>query len=170
MAMSSNSKEDVEIREFRKSDLSEVIEIERECFMNPWPRGLFTRIGGRNPEGFKVAVYDSRIIGYGLGRLEGKEGFIFGHLLDLAVDEEFRRFGVGSKLLTTIEDYFQVRDAIGAWLEVRYRNKSARKFYLSHDYVKVDYVDGYYPNGDDALIMGKMFEEADKDIGSLNFE
>lgn len=161
---------EVNIRTFRAADLEEVIEMERKCFSDPWPGILFSRIGGKNPEGFKVAVFDSEVIGYVLGRTEEKDEKTLGHLLNLAVEKKFRRRGIGSKLITEIEVYFRKRNAEGAWLEVREDNQGARKFYLYNEYRKIDYVKDYYPNGDDAIIMGRKFSEELEDLSSLDFE
>ncbi|KXB08532.1 hypothetical protein AKJ56_01065 [candidate division MSBL1 archaeon SCGC-AAA382N08] len=143
---------------FDPSYVNEIIEIEEEVFQDPWPGSLLRRIGKRNPKGFKVAISENRILGYAVGRVETKNGTSLGHLMDLAVDMEYRRRGVGSALLKEIGDYFEKKEAEGAWLEMRKGHQKARKFYQQNGYEKFDVKEGYYSDGTNAVIMSKELD------------
>lgn len=56
---------------------------------------------------------------------ENKPGF----LLELFVEEDCRKFGVGSKLVEQLEKYFKQQFCTRVFLEVDSRNQSVMKFY-----------------------------------------
>lgn len=149
------------IRGVRNRDLEEISKIEKSSFPTPWPRSMFEVMYSRNSEGFKVAVLDSKIVGYGIIRTEmtmrSGEGIYgkVGHLLDLAVREEYRRKGIGSLLLNELEDFVRNKGVDELWLEVREGNRDAREFYLKNNFEDVGIRRVYYPDGTNAIIMRK---------------
>lgn len=153
--MSLSVEKNIEIRNFQATDLQRVVRIERESFRSPWPEILFRRRSEMDPDGFSVASCESKVVGYVIGRIEIKKGLELGHLMNLAVDEKYRRQGIGSLLLKEIEDYFKREGARGIWLETREGNRAAEDFYSKHGYEQIDIQEGYYSDGTDALIMCK---------------
>lgn len=109
-----------------------------------------------------MAADGKSVLGYAIGIVErdfklSELGFKKrGHLLDIAVKEEERRRGIGTSLLKTLLNRFKEKDVKSIRLEVRTQNTGARKFYRSLGLEKKELVEGYYPNGDDALVMRKM--------------
>ena len=84
-------------------------------------------------------------------------GFVFGqrvldelHVLSLAVAPAWRRRGVASALLEAALGEPPSRSVL---LEVRPSNRIARNFYRALGFDEVGRRSGYYPNGEDALLL-----------------
>ena len=59
--------------------------------------------------------------------------------------------------LQRIEFECLVLGAEAMQLEVRVSNDGAQRFYQRYGYAQVFLVDGYYPNGEDAVLMMRWF-------------
>lgn len=152
---------EVVIRDFNPEDLEAIYEIERSSFPDPWSRRLFKEIHGSRGSYFFVATLNGRVVGYILGRVQrGSRGYLFsasrsvGHILNIAVSQEFRRSGIGVKLMTTLEERFRRDSAEIARLEVRVSNLGAQRFYRELGYREKERVYLYYGD-EDGLIMEK---------------
>ncbi len=77
-----------------------------------------------------------------------------GHILNIAVDRDCRRRGVGTSLMEGIEERFRHMDASQVTLEVRESNATARSFYKRRGFNEIGRVKAYYPD-EDAVIMSK---------------
>jgi ribosomal-protein-alanine N-acetyltransferase len=84
-------------------------------------------------------------------------GFVFGqrvldelHVLSLAVEPAWRRRGVACALL---EAALGEPPSLHVLLEVRPSNVVARSFYRALGFAEVGRRSGYYPNGEDALLL-----------------
>ncbi|ADG13913.1 ribosomal protein S18-alanine N-acetyltransferase [Methanocaldococcus infernus] len=145
------------IRRFKSEDIDEVEEIEREAFRKPYPRNLILGLWAMYPNLFYVAELNGRVVGYILGTLDWGNG----HIVSLAVKKEFRRRGIGEKLLKTLEHYyFNVLKCNYIILEVRVSNIVARKFYYKMGYKDRKLIPNYYEDGEDAILMIKKREGA----------
>ena len=60
-------------------------------------------------------------------------------------------------LLRRLEHQFALELATGVQLEVRVSNTRAQRFYSRLGYKPVFEIDGYYSDGEDALVMMKWF-------------
>lgn len=80
-----------------------------------------------------------------------------GHIITVDVDPEMRRQGIGGQLMRAIEERFQAEAASGLLLEVAERNISAHEFYSQFGFVETSRMDNYYPDGDGAFTMEKIF-------------
>lgn len=133
-------------RKVTASDLQRIKEIENEAFpKTPYDTLTFIAYWISYPDSF--LVYDDC-------SGEGAKGYIIfdpydGHIISVAVDKEFRRMGIGSKLVNEV-----LRRAGKAYVEVRESNKEAIEFYRSLGFEKVDRAPQYYVT-EDALIMVK---------------
>jgi ribosomal protein S18 acetylase RimI-like enzyme len=96
---------------------------------------------------FVVAVCCGRIAGFAVARrVAAGES----ELLNLAVDPEFRRRGIGRQLVTDLVS----RYGGGFWLEVRELNLIARKFYEKLGFRVAGKRPGYYPDsGECGIVM-----------------
>ncbi|WP_423793444.1 ribosomal protein S18-alanine N-acetyltransferase [Methanocaldococcus indicus] len=140
------------IRKFKAEDIDEVEEIEKEAFKRPYPRNLILGLWTMYPNCFYVAEIDNKIVGYILGTLD----FGNGHIVSLAVRKEFRKKGIGTALLKTLENYyFNVLNCGYIVLEVRVSNIPARKFYYKMGYKDRKLIPKYYEDGEDAILMIK---------------
>ncbi len=103
-------------------------------------------------DGFYVVDYQHDITGFVVGfiSMPGK-----GRIFTLAVREKYRRLGIGSKLMDTIISILWKKGARDISLEVRLQNIAAQQFYLKHGFVPKWVEQGYYNDGENALIMKK---------------
>ena len=149
----------MEIRLCRREDLEHIQSIETTSFPDPWPLTIFGYILDRTPDLFLVAEEDE-LVGYIVGEI--RELIISGishrskagHVMNIAVEKEWRERGVGSLLLDEIETRFKERAAQQVTLEVRESNTTARTFYVNRGYEDIGKVQAYYGN-EDAIIMRK---------------
>lgn len=136
------------IRKITASDLKRVEEIENDSFpKTPYDTLTFIAYWTSYPDSF--LVYDD-------GRIKGY--IIFdpydGHIISIAIDPQFRRRGIGRKLVSEV-----LKKAGKAYVEVRESNKEAIKFYKRLGFEKVDRVSNYYGT-EDALILVKQEESS----------
>lgn len=138
------------------SDLPQVIQLEKDIFPDPWSRQSFNESLKEESVGSWVVETCNRIIGY-LITLWVEDEI---HILNLAVDKEFRRQKIASRMLSTLQNIATEHGSSHFWLEVRSSNLVAQKFYTQHGFKPLGYRKGYYRNGEDALIMAKTIGDA----------
>ena len=162
--------EGIAIRQFRPSDLAKVLEIEYAAFPDAWEENWFMYFHEMNPSGFMVAVASREgVVGYAIVDIEGEgeEAWLHtwrgrlpparGHLLNIAVAEEWRKKGIGGALLDAVTKYTLQRGVDELWLEVRTTNTAARKFYSKRGFKDTGQIlRDYYPDAGDAVVMRKQ--------------
>jgi ribosomal-protein-alanine N-acetyltransferase len=81
-----------------------------------------------------------------------------GHINNIAVDEPYRRLGVGSLLMDKLFELAHEKEMIGLTLEVRIGNRAAMGLYHKYGF-KVDGIrKNYYADTkEDAAVMWKYF-------------
>lgn len=143
------SSDDFVIRSMLSEDLPIVISIENRCYSEPWSAETFFQ--GLTLEEYKsfVCELDKKLIGYVIFWRGVREI----HLLNLAIDPDFRKIGYGTKLLNFVINFSPVEDYPTIILEVRANNKAAIALYESKGFERIGTREGYYSNGDDALVM-----------------
>ncbi len=142
------------IRPVTAADLTTVHRIEVGSYPDPWPRSIFYLMRGRAPGLFLVADADGTIVGYAIGEVEWRERARVGHVMNIAVDEAWRRKGLATRLLDELEHRFSERRAESSYLEVRLSNTSAQRLYAGRGYAVVGRLPGYYRD-EDGLAMEK---------------
>lgn len=111
----------IEIRQFEPADIGEVVELLSRCLpADPIPSGVFQRkvLLDQNFDlrGALVARADEQVVGFALGmvrkiRLEdGAPDFDRSWITLIAVDERFRRQGIGTRMVRTLETYFTLNE------------------------------------------------------------
>src|ERR1700738_2906182 len=132
-------------------DLDDVLMIERASFQTPWSRGAFRyELTQNRVARCSVARAGRRLVGYLCLWEIGHEI----HITNLAVHPEWRRRGVGRRLLA-----FAMAEGIAggvtpAFLEVRPSNAQALKLYEGLGFQVIGRRTGYYfDTGEDALVM-----------------
>jgi [ribosomal protein S18]-alanine N-acetyltransferase len=139
----------LEIRRLVYADLPQVIAIERRAFPTPWSLAMFV-LELSKPSGVCLAAtLDQRLAGYLIcSRYE-----IVWHVMNIAVDPEHHREGIGSMLLSSL--YGRVGDDQARFtLEVRRSNLGAIRLYERDGFRAAGLRRRYYQdNGEDALIM-----------------
>ncbi|MFX1465087.1 MAG: GNAT family N-acetyltransferase [Promethearchaeota archaeon] len=154
--------EQIHIRLFQPEDLQKVIAINRTCLPENYPGLFFMSLYESFPKAFIVAEARApvkKIIGYAMGRVErgfsSLKGYKLtkkGHIVSIAVIDEYRRRGIASQLLKEALEGFREYDASESFLEVRQSNKEAISLYRKLGYVEKKVLPGYYRDGEDALL------------------
>ena len=111
----------------RLSDLRQVLEIENECFEDPWSATYFT-LSLKRPKSYEylyVARCENTIKGYIVFAILYEEA----HILNIAVPSVYQRQGIGKYLLASALDIIRERDAREVFLEVAVSNLPAQYLY-----------------------------------------
>jgi ribosomal-protein-alanine N-acetyltransferase len=138
-----------EIVSLSYADLPKVIAIERRSFPAPWSLAMFVLELSKPSSICLAAVHEGELIGY----LICSRYHTVWHVMNIAIDGEFRRRGVAT---TLIEHLFSVTDRGGEryTLEVRVSNSDAIRMYESFGFRSAGIRRRYYhDNNEDALIM-----------------
>lgn len=147
---------DIIVRRMKEEDLDRIMEVEKCSFTTPWSRNSFLlEITKNQLARYFVAEVDGLVAGYGGIWLILDEG----HITNIAVDEEYRRLGVGKKLLEELIILCEKYEMAGMTLEVRESNEPAKELYKSYDFVENGRRPNYYQDvGEDAILMWKKLE------------
>lgn len=138
------------IRRMESRDLEQVAVLEQLCFAESWSYSLL-EAGLHSPyDVYFVWEQEERIFGYCCLRLLAGEG----EIQRIAVLPEYRRLGVGRKMMEAMVNYAMAERAYGISLEVRESNQAARRLYESFGFSAEAVRKGYYRNpSEDAVIM-----------------
>jgi ribosomal-protein-alanine N-acetyltransferase len=132
-------------------DIPAVHEIERLSFATPWPAYAFRQeLTTNGLARYVVARAASRVVGFAGIWLMADEA----HITTFGVHPEWRRMGVGRRLLLALIDLSERIGAGRVTLEVRVRNAAAQALYREFGFVVVGRRPRYYTDdGEDALVM-----------------
>lgn len=138
------------IERCNKSDLADVVRLERECIECPWSeQNVLAALQNENCIILK-ATENGQTVGYCGVEVVLDEG----NVLNVAVSESFRRRGIATALMTALENSAKSSGATKLFLEVNENNQSAISLYEKQGYAKIAVRRKYY--GDDsAIIMQK---------------
>ncbi len=137
------------IREFRRPDINRVLEIEEASFTDPYPVNILIDIYNLGA-GFLVAEHDNIIVGYIIFWIRFEDE---GHIISIAVDEEYRRKDAGSQLVETALKIFERYNISHIKLEVRISNTGAINFYKDNGFTEREVLKNYYEDYEDAVLM-----------------
>jgi len=138
------------IRPMEVGDVDAALEIDLLSFPSAWARLSYLRDLVNPNCCYLVVEREGRIIAYA-GMWVVKED---SHLTTVAVHPEFRREGLGRRLLEEMIRAALERGAQRMSLEVRPGNFSARRLYESCGFIPVGEIRHYYlDTDDDALVM-----------------
>jgi len=144
----------VEIRKLKLRDLTAIEEIERQSYPTPWSRSMFAGELSK-PSSICLGAIDveaNRLVGY----LIISRYVDAWHVMNIAVENEFRRHGVATRLMGRLFEITSGDGRRGYTLEVRVSNDAAIRLYESLDFKARGLRRGYYTdNREDALIMWK---------------
>lgn len=150
------------IRPVARDDIGAVAELERLCFAEPWPPVAFAQFV--EAAGFLVAIDpargtdrtappDGRLGGYVVTTPSSEAPNTVAHLRNLAVDPEYRRRGLATRLLDRAVSTYEDRGLTHVRLEVRASNGGAIALYRDRGYEIVRHIPGYYADSEKALVM-----------------
>ncbi len=146
--------EDLQIFEMKGFDIEEVLKIEKVSFPSPWSRFSFQKeLENKHSKIFLAkALVDraSKVLGYICLWLVVEEL----HLLNLAIDPQFRHRGIASSLLSHALFLSRRKGAKIAFLEVRRSNSPAISLYKRFNFKIKGIRPGYYSDSnEDAIVM-----------------
>ena len=134
--------------------LDAAAELERSCFAHPWSRNSLQSELNNPHSVFLAACEDGELIGYVGMSVVVDEGYIF----NVAVNEAYRRRGVGSALIRELVTYGKKHGLCFITLEVRQSNAPAVALYDRFGFIKVGERKNYYSDpAENALLLTKYF-------------
>lgn len=141
---------DIKYRKAAINDINDIYFVETRCFRSPWSIDSINDDINENDRALYVVATDNgRIIGFCAMHTVLDEG----HIMNLAVLEEYRGRRIGEKLLNKMFE-LAPREVIYYTLEVRVSNASAIKLYTRLGFKGFGLRPGYYADtGESALIM-----------------
>ncbi len=141
----------LQVREFASADLDDVARIELAANASPWSRALFEGELRMSPEErlWLVGSLDGAIVGFAGAMFVGDDV----HIMNVAVDLGMRRRGLARILLAELLRRSVAGGSRNATLEVRAGNDLAISLYRRFGLGPVGIRAGYYPDGEDALIL-----------------
>ncbi len=147
----SQSAASVALRPMSCVDLDAVLEIEQRAYEFPWSPGIF-RDCLANGHYCRTLWADDTLQGYGVM----SEGAGEAHVLNVCVQQSWRKKGGGRMLMNCLLDEARRRNVSTVFLEVRVSNRSAIGLYESLGFNEVGHRRGYYPAAqgrEDAFVM-----------------
>ena len=142
---------DIEVAAMRRRHLRGVLAVEEQVYPRPWSGSLFlSEMSLRSSRAYFVARSGRSVVGYGGLMLSEDDG----HITTLAVDPEYQRRRIGTRLMLTLTRAAVERGARHLTLEVRSGNDAAQALYRRFGLAPVGTRPGYYAaTNEDALIM-----------------
>ena len=151
----------VAIRPMTEDDIPWVAAQEKRIFSDPWPASAF-KDSMRMAQVLNILAIDQykRPCGYLCAQVVADEIQIH----NVAVLPDFRRLGIGSRLLEEAEGFARTHGAVCSILEVRIDNEPAIAMYKHLGYERIGRRRNYYRSPVcDALVLFKIFDDADDD-------
>jgi [ribosomal protein S18]-alanine N-acetyltransferase len=141
----------VAIEPMRLADIAAVHEIERLSFSTPWPAYAFEQeLTANRLARYVVARAGSAVVGFGGVWLMVDEA----HVTTIGVHPDWRRQGIGRRLMVALIDLSEVLRASRVTLEVRAGNVGAQALYAELGFeIKGRRSNYYTDDGEDALVM-----------------
>ncbi|MGC9071382.1 MAG: GNAT family N-acetyltransferase [Acidilobus sp.] len=178
------------VRRAMEQDLDQVIEVNLGSLPENYWYGFYRYVLSEWGDLFLVAEADGRIVGYVMNRVEETHDRVLmglenelefprrpsplealrrafsgsakvGHVISIAVLQEYRGRGIGSALMSEALRIFKEKyDVDAVYLEVRVSNTPAISMYERFGFVKARIVRSYYRDGEDAYVMVKRVKPA----------
>jgi ribosomal-protein-alanine N-acetyltransferase len=145
----------IKLRRLMLGDLGAIERVERRAYPTPWSRSMFAGELAKQSS-FCVGAFDSeerdRLVGY----LIVSRYVDAWHIMNLAVDEPYRRRGVARQLMDELFASTADDSLRGYTLEVRISNQRAIELYERAGFRITGVRRGYYTdNREDAYVMWK---------------
>ncbi|MCS7119958.1 MAG: GNAT family N-acetyltransferase [Nitrososphaerota archaeon] len=149
------------VKEGRIENLSSIYEIEVECFgEEAFPRAMIeyaVRSSGNSKT--YIAFFGDKPVGFIIGRIYRDRDKPVGVIYTLDVKADFRRRGIGTRLLHTLENAFLKDGAELCRLEVSIKNIEALNLYMKFGYKKIRVLHNYYGRGHDGILLEKRLKQ-----------
>ena len=142
---------EVHLVPMRRRHLRSVLRIESQVYPRPWSLSLFvSELALRSTRVYYVARVDTTVVGYCGVMMAGEDA----HVTTLAVDPQWQRHGIATRLLLNAVRLVTQRGARHMTLEVRVSNAPAQALYRRFGFHPAGVRKGYYvETNEDALVM-----------------
>lgn len=142
------------ISQLKLSDLSRMVEIEKENFSKPWTyKTLYYEVVKNDRTYFFGVFIEDNLVGY-LGFFKVFDNV---DILNIAVCNKHKRQGIGTLLFDHLIDLAQELKAKTISLEVRVNNTAALGLYEKMGFIKLRKINNYYTDtNEDAYLMQKV--------------
>ena len=155
----------VHMRWLIRPDYQKILDIENESFEFPWSEEDFIRcLRQRNCIGM-VAEFDEQVVGFMIYELHRTRL----HVLNFAVADDFRRHGVGRKMVDKLATKLSPKRRTRVLLEVRETNLEAQLFFKSLGFRAVSVLSNYYEDspGDAYAMEYRLPSRVERDESTL---
>jgi len=134
----------ITFRQMVPEDADAVAVVEEKCFATPWSRESFWRDASSSDAFYLLAIDEeaNRVVGYVGCWILAYEGSI----TNVAIDPEYRRQGIGRKMLLKLIEIVKEKGVTALTLEVRVSNEPAIKLYEGLGFSSVGQRPKYYTN------------------------
>jgi len=140
----------IQVRRLSAGDLEEIDAIEQRAYPTPWSRTMFASELAKPTSICLGAFEGDQLVGY----IINSRYVDAWHVMNVAVDPDFRRRGVATRLLARLFELTEHDGRRGYTLEVRVSNAGAITLYEQLGFERRGLRRGYYTdNREDALIM-----------------
>lgn len=143
------------LREMTESDITEIAELEKECFSEPWSEDSLKDELTNKTARFYVLRDNENLLGYiGANNICGEV-----YITNVAVNENARGKGYGKRLVNHLLKQSELEKALFVTLEVRESNKSAILLYEKCGFKKIGERKNFYSKPtENAIIYTYYFE------------
>jgi ribosomal-protein-alanine N-acetyltransferase len=144
------------IRNCEDGDLLAIQRIENVSFEDPYSLDIFWALYSSPKRIFRVALFQEKVIGYSVAKIETKEkDSMTSHIVSLAVEPSMRHKGIGTKMLNDIISQTKkgYPDCRKIELEVRNDNRAAIGLYQKFGFREIGTISNYYGRGEGAVVM-----------------
>jgi ribosomal-protein-alanine N-acetyltransferase len=153
----------VRLRAFEAKDLPELLRLDARCFppLISYSRAELQFFVRHPRSTTMIAESDGHIAGFCVVDWKLESGRKIGHFITIDVAPEFRRNGLGRRLMETGEANLAAMGCVAITLEVAANNPGAQAFYERLGYHRTGWIPGYYADGTNGLVMRKALDPAD---------
>jgi ribosomal-protein-alanine N-acetyltransferase len=141
----------VTVTPMRRRHLRSVLRIEAQVYPRPWSLGLFmSELALKTTRAYFVAKVGNEVVGYAGLMITGSDG----HVTTVAVDPEWQRCGIGTRLMLALSSGAVERGCTGLTLEVRVSNTGAQELYRGFGFAPAGIRKTYSTEtNEDAIVM-----------------
>lgn len=130
-------------------EVEALLQVENECFDQPWSKQLFKQELDQHNKFYFVAKHNGKVVAY-----IGFETDLFDmNLQKLAVIPDYRDLGIATKLLELSLEKKQILQKEKYFLEVDVNNSPAISLYKKMGFEIINTRPNYYKNGDSCYVM-----------------
>lgn len=134
----------------KEEDIDDILDISSLSFSISWSKDSYTQELTNPIARYLVGKIDNKVVGFVGTWIVLDEA----HITNIAIHPNYRKQGIGSKLLSEFLEYCKNQGCVAFTLEVRSGNKAAKALYEKHNFRQEGIRKGYYEdNKEDAIIM-----------------